>query len=1750
MASTDNVNITPTTTEVTAAVKTLAPTAAPPQAEMEMGGVGKFLPPSYAAVRAGEGEEGLRTIMNGLQYSLTIGDILRGVPFFLRELSKWLGHKYHKCPSRPSIDPDEASRLKSKEEALTFVVREIYSLICNAGKCDTVPSGIAYECAAPLCRVLQHLKELKNKKGGVAEEKNSLQLDWRPLYDLLVRELDYPTFRIGSSNKLSKIQPGTLYQLVLRCRPFFPPSSPSEILTTFTSCHSLIEPVLPPGDCPVCLRAGVLLALFTPSTQTGDLLPDYIRIWSLVQNNKHWNEAFINLIGRIAKHKPACIGLPHAQKILLFSSQHQKHAKSAAKLVASAAISGNVGESYACRFLASLSSYYQPSNTGFWVAQLQTFSNSLCRYLVQCESNSVDDSNTTCTSCAIGEGSPLIMSLVSNALLPSIFVHSTPVSVQACASLMHLAYIAPHTVFELVLPRIYSALSPEDVSENTAEHPHYRRCAIDAVAAFIHPLLTLEDAGSKHLYRILQNTLPNCINPNDLDTTIAALKLYYRICTIVPILADNSRESFGTDFKHMSQFPSIVLDKVLDTVKSLESPEGKDTKWTHKLFASLLKALFSILFSLVPPHVYVQLMRRVGRFVENTIAIDAIEYVEIIVSCCTLANPSVALPYFIKICHSNLLCDGHLAEHTEEAPEVEWFLGVLGATCSSSAGYVLQSWKQIMEILKSAYSSENLVISKATALAMNKILQGVCSTYPLEYRPTQEVSWAEGTVPPFANTQLWRELAFLPCRILRNGVVWHEPSLEEMNLVGEIITQFFNSAAANIISVINNKKRGSQISASLVSSLRIIKSILDGASSILLPIAASPTLGRISNFQGLASLTHPYIFCGAQTITRNLRKESAEILCSLFLHIGSVGVGEGEVTVLETAALVAQAALGSAIFQEHRAVRTQQFMILKKWKTPGGKHRCRTFAIMKAYSHHLQRVKQACQTAGSHDALVADLITHLVKLLCSPFSTIRTPAFWALVIGAKQHPELVDDSMLPEVLNVVNSSTTFSSMEEHEGALRGAAMLLLSPPLRRRIMSRWEMFFLVIRALCTAVGILEGQKLQITLFTFFGALLNSFQPPMVQPQPTPNRTWVGPSLPSTCSALRHLDEDTQRGYSTLLQRHEEDQVALGKILTTITSSPKSHWRHDLLCVSFLTAVALEMRRFGLPFASPEVPEYLWLALTSPFPPVRSIAITSAHAYSKHISPLHTSCSDITSLLKQMASDRAQQIRESNANEGRKRPGMGTMFGDLQALFSLLSTEPIEHQLASLLSPRLVLRLQSQFRPAIASPLFNFVIADFFKRSVQRNGELQQICLNCVNTLLIEVNTSAGSEEAEGLACICAEVTAGCLRAGMKSTEGGPHIRAWTKIVIECLTNAPMTTVEHWCTALRYGIHHTNSNQQQIVAGVVETMLAHSVASRSTSKSLQVANSTKCATAFLAEVHTGIVYNQFANSGVVSLLSSEYDVIRRDAGKFIASLLSKCQQIPDLYNSILASLMTEFQSITSGRQEDQDTIGRGFLGFVTHTIQSGWIISLAPSMQFVLGTVFSLATAENPETSKEARQLLATIAEAILPHKAFPFAQVLGYVRFDFVISMLSHNTIEVRNMASQSLGSLLQCPIVNTPYDMSAPTGLDALASRFLKEATTGTSPEARHGGVLGLCALLATCPYSVPPYAPRLVSLLADIASSSEPTFTITSAKAALQQFWHTHQGSTWHLYKHLFDEAQMQALLEGRATNIHYFA
>jgi len=159
---------------------------------------------------------------------------------------------------------------------------------------------------------------------------------------------------------------------------------------------------------------------------------------------------------------------------------------------------------------------------------------------------------------------------------------------------------------------------------------------------------------------------------------------------------------------------------------------------------------------------------------------------------------------------------------------------------------------------------------------------------------------------------------------------------------------------------------------------------------------------------------------------------------------------------------------------------------------------------------------------------------------------------------------------------------------------------------------------------------------------------------------------------------------------------------------------------------------------------------------------------------------------------------------------------------------------------------------------------------------------------------------------------------------------------------------------------------------------------------------------------------------------------------------------------------------------------------------------------------------------------------------------------------DFVFGALQDKQLEVREMAGAVFSGMVRSGFVGPKKRNAIVKKLVKLCSVALpaagvRDSTSGnakvTSADSplvqRHGGVLGVAAMVAAFPYDLPEWMPGVLTLLARHASDPAPIKT--AVQKCFKDFWNTH-NEMWSVYKQQFDEDQLEVLTDLLVSPNYY--
>jgi proteasome activator subunit 4 len=164
-------------------------------------------------------------------------------------------------------------------------------------------------------------------------------------------------------------------------------------------------------------------------------------------------------------------------------------------------------------------------------------------------------------------------------------------------------------------------------------------------------------------------------------------------------------------------------------------------------------------------------------------------------------------------------------------------------------------------------------------------------------------------------------------------------------------------------------------------------------------------------------------------------------------------------------------------------------------------------------------------------------------------------------------------------------------------------------------------------------------------------------------------------------------------------------------------------------------------------------------------------------------------------------------------------------------------------------------------------------------------------------------------------------------------------------------------------------------------------------------------------------------------------------------------------------------------------------------------------------------------------------------------KFAPFSQQLN----DLLMKLMRDENVEVREVASDTVSGLMRCGLFTPTTAVQKhfkKLSRSKVAKRQSEESIDGPEDKSRmmerHAGVLGLAALVGSCPYSVPDWLPDILEELAGHLHDRAPI--PATVKRAMNDFKRTHYDN-WRDHKQKFTEDQL-VILNDLLISPSYYA
>ncbi|XP_069464332.1 proteasome activator complex subunit 4 isoform X2 [Ambystoma mexicanum] len=1009
----------------------------------------------YTACLDLESQQLLHNIKTNLGRAVQLRELWPGVLVWTRKLSTYIrlyGRKF------------------SKEDHVRFV-RLLYELV-------TIPKleiGMIQGFSRMLINLLKK-KELLSR--------DDLQLQWRPLYEMLERIIHSKTEHLGLNWFPNSCRQGlsstrcvmltmlhrcsiesVLKTLVKTCRPYFPDNATAEMLEEW-------KPLMCPFD--VTMQKAIsYLDLFLPTTLPPELhckgfklwFDELMGIWLSVQNLPQWESHLVNLFARLATDNIGYIDWdPYIPKIFtrILRSLNLPVGSSQVLVPRSLTNAYDVGHSvvwitammggpskivqkHLTGLFNSIQSFYHPSNNGRWLSKLMKLLQRLpCsvvrrlhreRYKKLTWLTPIPDSHKLTDQ----DVTDFVQSIIQPVLLA---MFSKIGSLEAAQALQNLALIRPELVIPPVLERTYPALE-------TLTEPHQLTATLSCVIGVARSLVSggrWFPEGPTHMLPLLMRALPG-VDPNDFSKCMITFQFIATFSTLVPLVDCSSVLQERDDLSEIerelcsssAEFEDFVLQfmdrcfALIDSSTLEQTREETETeKMTHleSLVELGLSSTFSTILAQCSKDIFKVALEKVFNFAISNIFETRVSG-KMVADMCRAAvkcRPVESLKLFLPHCCTvivNLTINEDVMHEEELDKELLWNLQLLSEITRVDGEKLLPYKEQLIQVLG---RTVHFTCKQGYILSCNllhHILRSTTLIYPTEY-----YSIPGGFDKPLSEyfpIKDWGK----PGDVWNLNIQWHVPSSEEMAFAFHLLDSFLQPELLRLEQYGNGETDMSRDD--VQQCLTIIHNCLIGSGNLLPPLQGE----RITHLvPSMVSLEETKLYTGVDyDVSReNYRESIARVIRSLLNYI--LDNSEDD-----TKSLFLIIKIMGDLLQFHGShkhefeSRWKSFNLVKKSmenRLHGRKQHIRALLIDRVMLQHELRTLtiEGCEYKTVHQ----DIIRDLLRLSTSSYSQVRNKAQQVFFTALRTYNFCCRD-IIPLVLEYLRPDNHVVTQQQFKGAL-------------------------------------------------------------------------------------------------------------------------------------------------------------------------------------------------------------------------------------------------------------------------------------------------------------------------------------------------------------------------------------------------------------------------------------------------------------------------------------------------------------------------------------------------------------------------------------------------------------------------------------------------------------------------------------------------------------------------------------------
>lgn len=496
-------------------------------------------------------------------------------------------------------------------------------------------------------------------------------------------------------------------------------------------------------------------------------------------------------------------------------------------------------------------------------------------------------------------------------------------------------------------------------------------------------------------------------------------------------------------------------------------------------------------------------------------------------------------------------------------------------------------------------------------------------------------------------------------------------------------------------------------------------------------------------------------------------------------------------------------------------------------------------------------------------------------------------------------------------------------------------------------------------------------------------------------------------------------------------------------------------------------------------------------------------------------------------------------------------------------------------------------------------------AEFFKGLFRNFGQTLVPVFQPLINELCAVNEGLGTgEQAARERCAC-EILAGLVRGSKhwpyEALEG---LRKWLlQLLPVTLERVSNMSLEDWCTFLRFVVYDRDPRR---LYWLTDLLLAHPLQGNGATSSFAQARRLQFLYITLEELSwRGEAPSQQLRAQLETFVGHPFQLVREKIARSLYVVSRNIWQtqpgeapmVNDDHRRFIQQVIAQIDAARSSAEEQvlEDALRHAktllqWLAVMFHDGSSPAVVAYLP---VVLPTVFTLPELkEDTELVNLCGTVLGYACQSVghpglvdglfdcllqtaqtsqwhARRRVLSFLQVTFFrnlfvapeVRIkETLVARLGDDQVEVRELASSTLSGLIQCGMMDLAllkeFGRRVQAHPLAKRARVVTGKARSTPPVEilveekhtllqRHVGILGLRAFVVAFPYTLSPWMPKTLAILAQCVNDPEPLRS--TARKTLSEFWRTHQENRQEM-KELFTENELATITELMLSPSYY--